>query len=98
MDDWLSFIIFAGLFYFMMRHGCGAHMIHGHHGDHNKHNDTGNLKHIDPVCGMQVETDQGYGKMHEGVLYRFCSRNCLDKFESKPDKYLNQSNSSGGTV
>jgi len=27
----LQFLLFAGLFYFMMRFGCGAHMVHGHH-------------------------------------------------------------------
>jgi YHS domain-containing protein len=87
MDDWLSFIIFAGLFYVMMRYGCGAHMIHGHRDD---------AKHIDPVCGMEVEADKGYGKMHEGTLYRFCSRNCLDNFENDPDRYLTTSDKTGG--
>ncbi len=98
MDDWLSFIIFAGLFYVMMRYGCGAHMIHGHHGGHDKHNPDEGVKHIDPVCGMEVEVDKGYGKMHAGTLYRFCSRSCLDKFESAPDKYLDSSNDGGGDI
>lgn len=98
MDDWLSFIIFAGLFYFMMRYGCGAHMIHGHHGGHHKHSQDEDEKHVDPVCGMHVDMDKGYGKMYEGVLYRFCSRNCLDKFETEPNKYLQQSDTTGGEV
>lgn len=34
-------------------------------------------------------------KMCEGTLYRFCSRNCLDKFEAEPEKYLKPA--SGGT-
>jgi YHS domain-containing protein len=38
---------------------------------------------------MEVDVDQGYGKMHDGDLYRFCSRDCLDKFEADPEKYLN---------
>lgn len=100
MDDWLSFIIFAGIFYVMMRYGCGAHMIHGHHGGHgkhkHKHNHSDDVKHIDPVCGMDVDIDKGYGKMHEGTLYRFCSRNCLDKFDSEPGKYLEKSGNGGG--
>ena len=87
MDDWLSFLIFAGLFYFMMRYGCGAHMIHGHkHGQ----NDETTIKDIDPVCGMEVGSSKGYGKMYKDTLYRFCSRDCLDKFEQRPDKYLSQ--------
>jgi YHS domain-containing protein len=90
----LSYLIFAGLFYFMMRYGCGAHMIHGH-GKHGSHS-QGEVKHIDPVCGMEVEMDQGYGKMYEGQLYRFCSRNCLDKFEAEPESYLKQDNDDKG--
>jgi len=89
MDGLLSLLIFAGLFYFMMRFGCGAHMIHG---KHDKHDEKAMAKHIDPVCGMEVDVEQGYGKMHEGNLYRFCSRNCLDKFEADPDKFLNPQN------
>jgi len=87
MEGWLSFLIFAGVFYLMMRFGCGAHMIHGGHG-HHQHGDSMKPNNIDPVCGMNVEKEQGYGKMHEGHLFRFCSRDCLDKFESEPEKYL----------
>ena len=32
MDRIISFLLFAALFYFMMRFGCGSHMVHGHHG------------------------------------------------------------------
>lgn len=32
MEGLLSLLLFAGLFYFMMRCGCGAHMVHGHGG------------------------------------------------------------------
>jgi len=31
------FLLFAGLFYFMMRFGCGAHVVHGGHGGHGGH-------------------------------------------------------------
>lgn len=92
MDGLLSFLLFAGLFYLMMRFGCGAHMIHGHQGKKTKAAE----KSTDPVCGMQLVTTQGYGKMHEGQLYRFCSRDCLDKFEAEPEKYIKQINTQGG--
>lgn len=87
----LSLLVFAGLFYIMMRFGCGAHMVHGHggHGGHAGHGGGGE-KHVDPVCGMEVDTDKGYGKMYEGTLYRFCSKNCLDKFDADPGQYLNK--------
>lgn len=91
MDGLLWFLIFGGLFYVMMRYGCGAHGVHGH-GDHG----SGGGVQIDPVCGMAVEADQGYSKMYEGRLYRFCSRSCLDKFEAEPAKYLTATGSGGG--
>ncbi len=85
MEGLGTFLIFAVLFYLMMRYGCGAHMIHGH--SHASKKDT---KHIDPVCNMEVEAEQGYGKMYQETLYRFCSRNCLDKFDTDPELYLNK--------
>ena len=90
MEGLLSMLLFAGLFFVMMRYGCGAHMMHGHHGshEHNKQNKD-QQKYIDPVCGVEVDVEQGYGKMHDGNLYRFCSRDCLDKFEAGPERYLN---------
>jgi len=88
MDGLLSFLIFAGLFYYMMRYGCGAHMVHGHGSHDQSHED--NVKHIDPVCDMEVEVEQGYGKMYHDSLYRFCSRSCLDKFDADPEHYLNK--------
>ena len=91
MDGLVSLLLFAGLFYLMMRFGCGAHKAHGKHGNHggDEKEEVGILKHIDPVCGIEVDTEQGYGKMYKGQLYRFCSRNCLDDFETNPGKYLN---------
>ena len=87
MDGLISLLLFAGAFYLMMRFGCGAHMVHGGHGKHG-HNDGTDVKHIDPVCGMQISPQEGYGKMHDGRLFRFCSRNCLDNFEAEPENYL----------
>ena len=100
MEGLLSLLVFAGLFFLMMRYGCGAHMAHGGHGGHDGHdshstNNEGN--HTDPVCGMDVDMKQGYGKMHDGQLYLFCSRNCLDRFEADPEKYLNQPAESTGS-
>jgi len=43
---------------------------------------------VDPLCGKQLEAEQGYGKMHDGTLYRFCSHDCLDAFEAVPDKCI----------
>ncbi len=85
MDGFLSFLLFAALFYVMMRFGCGSHMVHGQHGSQPSR-DSGD-KHVDPVCGKHVDPNEGYGKMHAGTLYRFCSRECMDSFEAKPERY-----------
>jgi len=88
MEGLLTFLLFAGFFYLMMRFGCGAHMVHGH-GSHKKNpGHPQSDRHIDPVCGIKVEVDKGYGKMHDGMLYRFCTRNCLDKFEADSEQYV----------
>jgi YHS domain-containing protein len=82
----LSLLLFAAFFYFMMRFGCGAHMVHGSHGGREGHGaPVGSA--TDPVCGMEVPVGQGYAKMHEDRQYRFCSRQCLDQFELEPQRY-----------
>ncbi len=91
MEGLGSFLLFAVFFYFLMRYGCGAHMTHGH-GSHGGKKAT---KYIDPVCDMEVQTEQGYGKMYQGALYRFCSKSCLDKFDGDPEYYLNKEKGEG---
>ena len=90
MQGLFSLLMFAAFFYFMMRFGCGAHMVHGRGGHSGREHgsDSGLGGAIDPVCGMAVVADQGYTKMHLGQQYRFCSRACLDKFEANPDQYV----------
>ncbi len=107
MEGLGSFLLFAAFFYFMMRFGCGAHMVHGGHGGQGKKDDkAGEHEHavhleadgeqVDPVCGMAVDSNSGYGKMHEAQLYRFCSKKCLDQFDADPAPYLKQVK--GGTA
>jgi YHS domain-containing protein len=93
MEGLLSFLLFAGLFYFMMRFGCGAHMVHGHggHAPHDGHA-TDEPQARDPVCGRTVAPGQGYAKPYAGREYRFCSKACLDTFDAHPEQYV-----SGGT-
>jgi P-type Cu+ transporter len=46
------------------------------------------MKVADPVCGMQIETEQVAGKTeYQGVTYWFCSDSCLKKFEAQPSRY-----------
>ncbi len=86
MEGLLSLLLFGGLFFLMMRFGCGAHMMHGGH-SHGGNAEAGGKDHVDPVCGITVDPNSGYGKMHAGTLYRFCSRACLDRFEADPPRY-----------
>ena len=88
MEGLLSLLIFAGLFYVMMRFGGGAHKAHENPG-----RGGAKIDHQDPVCGMEVDMTEGYGKMVAGRLYRCCSGECLDKFEAQPERY---SESEGG--
>jgi len=94
-----TLLLFAALFYFMMRFGCGAHMVHGHggghgggHNEHAGHGGQGGELHQgatarDPVCGMEVAPGRGYTMTYAGHEYRLCSRTCLDKFEAEPERY-----------
>ena len=68
MDGFLSLLLFAGFFYFMMRFGCGSHMVHGHGSGMN--GDMGSNTATDPVCGMTVQPGEGYAKMHQGRQYQ----------------------------
>lgn len=83
MEGLGTLLLLALFFYLMMRFGCGAHMVHGSH-----QHSSSPTNHKDPVCGMNVEPDKGYGKVFEGQLFRFCSRSCLDKFDDNPEKYI----------
>jgi YHS domain-containing protein len=85
MDRIVSFLLYAGLFYFMMRFGCGAHMVHGH--QHRKGQEGPASASTDPVCGMAVQSGRGYSEVFDGREYRFCSRKCLDKFDENPRQF-----------
>jgi len=44
---------------------------------------------IDPVCGMQVDTETSDLKLeHDGKAYWFCGKGCLLEFKDDPEKYL----------
>lgn len=96
MSGLVSFLLFGALFFVMMRFGCGAHAGHGgHQGGHGEHDNDSPSAAVDPVCGMAVALDKGYTKVYRGQSYRFCSRDCLDKFEASPDQYLSPQHGAG---
>ena len=86
---WL--VAWGGFFYFMMRHGCGAHMMGGHGGhQHESNHDAPPGSEVkDPVCGMIVNPKAAAAAaVHDGSTYYFCSTECRDKFDKAPDKYV----------
>ena len=86
MERIFSFLMFAIFFYVMMRFECGAHAVHGHH-QHDKEEPKSPEDSRDPVCGMNVAAGQGYAELFKGREYRFCSRKCLDKFDTQPNEF-----------
>lgn len=99
MEGLLWLLVWGAFFYFMMRFGCGSHMVHGGHGKHGGHGSDGGAHEShgsrgsagsaikDPVCGMVVASDGGYTRMYQGQEYRFCSRKCQDQFDADPARY-----------
>ncbi len=88
---WL--LLWGGLFFVMMRYGCGAHMMGGHgHGGHGKDGGPAEGQTKDPVCGMSVDPQKAAAAaVRGGVTYYFCSTSCRDKFEQAPEKYAGAS-------
>jgi len=86
MEHMFSFLIFAVLFYLMMRFGCGVHAVHGHLMP-DKEGPGAPENFHDPVCGVKVVPEEGYVKSSRGRNYRFCSRTCLDEFEAQSDYF-----------
>jgi YHS domain-containing protein len=97
MGSLVYFLIWAGAFFLMMRFGCGAHIMgHGHSGKHaNEPHSTSDAAPmssapataIDPVCGMNVQTATAKNAVAKGQVNYFCSAECRDKFEARPDSY-----------
>jgi len=88
MDRIISLLLFAAFFYFIMRFGCGAHMVQGPHHEGPQGTGPGAGKSSkDPVCGMEVAPDAGYSEKYQSREYRFCSRKCLDQFDTNPQQF-----------
>jgi YHS domain-containing protein len=106
LQDVLYYVFWAGLFFVMMRFGCGAHIMgHGHHkgASASDHPGTGSAGRgsvpavlhdqvTDPVCGMSVRTSAAKTSAYLGRVYYFCSQTCREKFEAAPDAYSKAGN------
>ncbi len=97
----LYFVVWAALFFIMMRFGCGSHIMgHGHHhgaggdGNDDKQRWAPPDQAVDPVCGMTVRTADAKSAVHDGQVYYFCSQDCRQKFEAAPASYARQASAS----
>ena len=98
MGTLLYIALWGAFIFFMMRFGCGAHVMGHGHGGHGSSTDGGSKssglrwvppeKDTDPVCGMTVATKDAKSAVYEGAVYYFCSPACRDKFEAVPTSYL----------
>lgn len=43
---------------------------------------------VDPVCGMNVDTEHARNVVHDGKHYYFCSQHCIEKFVADAGKYI----------
>jgi YHS domain-containing protein len=93
------FLLWAGLFFLMMRFGCGAHVAghwHRHSGSRRAegHNPADSrqwqlpARDVDPVCGKMVDTATAKSTVYRGRAYYFCSQECREKFEAAPASYV----------
>lgn len=99
MELFLTIAVWAGLFYLMMRIGCGAHNIagsrkNGHSSPTQVNAQAPELtritaeKSIDPVCRKTITTRIAKTNVHAGKVYYFCSRDCREIFEAAPELYI----------
>ena len=50
----------------------------------------------DPVCGMEVEPDDAAGESEfQGTTYYFCSNECKQKFDQKPQAFMKKTQKAG---
>lgn len=55
----------------------------------NSHEKAQELRHIDPVCRMQVLPAEAAARIdHDGSTFYFCSQGCAEKFSRAPDTHV----------
>ncbi len=99
MELILTIAVWAGLFFLMMRLGCGAHIIAGRQKNGPSSSSQANAqapeltrvaaeKSIDPVCKKTISTHIAKTNVHAGKVTYFCSRDCREIFEAAPELYI----------
>ncbi len=89
MELTATLLVFAFVFYILMRWGCGARMVHGlTAADTEGGAGELRLEATDPVCGMRVEVGDAVLLEHGSRVIRFCSEDCRKRFLAHPDAYV----------
>jgi YHS domain-containing protein len=97
MEALVYFAIWAGIFFLMMRFGCGAHIMgHDNREEGGEPKDAGGASlrwmppksDIDPVCNKSVNPEKAKSAVYDGNVFYFCSRECREVFEAAPDQYV----------
>ncbi len=99
MEIILSFVIWAGFIYLIMRLGNHAQAMRA--GQHRRPAGLASgiagspqlrwlppEKDTDPVCQQVIATDKAKPSVYAGQVYYFCSRDCREIFEAAPDLYV----------
>ncbi|SEE16508.1 YHS domain-containing protein [Rhizobiales bacterium GAS188] len=82
MDSWIWLLIVGGLFFLMMRFGCGAQVMGRGHRDQGDHRNpmpgrgpslAATASAIDPVCGMHMDPALAKSSVYRDEVYFFCS-------------------------
>lgn len=94
----LYFLLWALLFFVLMRFGCGAHVMGHGHRHHGADDIVMPKSATDPVCGMKVETATAKSTVHDKHIYYFCSAKCRDSFEASPRTYINRNPDTSGSM
>lgn len=95
MENLIYFGVWAAVIFFMMRFGCGAHVMGGHsHGSEKEKSQQlrweAPEQDRDPVCGKTVHTSTAKSAVHDGSVFYFCSRECREMFEAAPALYTGE--------
>ena len=64
-------------------------MDHSSHAHAHHHPLPGDRTATDPVCGMSVDVETAkHVSEHEGETFYFCSAKCREKFDTRPEVFL----------
>jgi YHS domain-containing protein len=86
-DNWLAALLVLGALIFLLRRAGVGRGFAGNR-SHQRAGPEVDWSSTDPVSGESVASDSALTAQHGGRVYRFASRETLERFESDPERYL----------